>query len=907
MVELVETNVPTTVFEPKSNHPFSVKRGRLLPQVRMFCVQSSLFRLVSILVTLVLLAALVGVVSLVLRTAPAAPGNPLAPLITPAADRNSLAPPTLASTSAPVAETVETEIQIVTGGFAFAPLPGFAVEESASSATLTSKTGAIFLLRGGTPAQLSSAQSAELPIIFEQFVTFYATRDNFQSRNQQTIQVDGAPGLVVDLVSQAADGFAGRIVMVQPNPDQLFLLVGISPADEWHGAAVVAFDQLVASLRFFPLATAQASPVRSAGAVTPILAPTTNAAATAAILQPTATPNPTIQRATRSTPTPAFTLALAQQRQPNWRIYADGNAVNAVIPRNSMIWAATEGGVSAWNRSNNEYAKFTTLDGLTANRTTAVVDCPLPGFGLVFGSNQGLQIFEVQRNRWKTLNSANSELHFDDVTALFCNAKAGFLLVGYGRHGVDLYDVRRGWTLLDQRRGLLDNAVSALTVIGDREEIWVASANGITVFTEKGVVVYDKSNTPLETTPVTVMTSAANGIVWLGAGNKLYRIDGDAWTIYSDTYVLASAFPAGAITALAVTSDDTLWIGSAQGELCLFDPTVVTCRAFFTGADLTSSSGVTGVALDDQERLYVALARDGVRVFDGKGWQPYAAPAEWLTVNRVRAFAQDALGFLWLATEAGLYQLDPTAERVVQHFTAADTTYPVEAITTLYAAPGGGLWVGGQGAAYFDGVQWQRYTKADGLAADAIQTIAGDERKRIWFGTPAGLSIWNGESFFTLTRADRLPSNNILTLLADGSTMWIGSDAGLLRFESNRFQVYTTATAALAGNRITALAKVPDGALLIGTEQGLSRWVANTMSMIAETRGYPVSAIGLTKADDIWLGTSSEGLFYFDGARWTTAPSAVTPPAPAIRAIAVDRQGSVWIAAEEGGVLRYVP
>jgi ligand-binding sensor domain-containing protein len=111
----------------------------------------------------------------------------------------------------------------------------------------------------------------------------------------------------------------------------------------------------------------------------------------------------------------------------------------------------------------------------------------------------------------------------------------------------------------------------------------------------------------------------------------------------------------------------------------------------------------------------------------------------------------------------------------------------------------------------------------------------------------------------------------------------------------------------LAGNRITALAKFPDGALLIGTEQGVSRWVANTLSIIAETRSYSVSAIGLTNDDRIWLGTSGKGLFTYDGARWTSAPPAMAPPAPTIRAITVDRQGSVWIAAAEGGLLRYIP
>lgn len=887
-------------------------------------MQSSSFRLISAVVTLLLFLGMIGVVVLVMRTAPAvsmAPSAllPSATTVTPQADREQPAAMALVTPTAELAQThpsATTTISVTAGGFRFAPLADYTLERTASAATLTSQSGAIFLLRGGTPAQLSSAQTDELDAIFEQFVTFYANRDNFQSRNQRAVQIDGVAGLAVDLVSASTtNGFAGRIVMVQPASSQLFLLVAVSPAMEWSGAAGVAFQQLVQSIHFFPLATALA-PNPTPPVLTRRSSPVPTASATlsganiAAILRASPTPQPTVKATGLVTPTAtvaAPSLTTLQPGNPNWRVYSNGNVVNDLVVANTMIWAATDGGVGAWNRSNNEYAKFTTLDGLAVNRTTTVVDCPLPGFGLVFGSDQGLQIFDTQRNRWKTLNSTNSEMHFDDISALYCSPEHGFLVVGYARHGIDIYDVKAGWTLLDQRRGLLDNAVQALMVMGDREEIWVASASGIAVVTESGVMVYDKSNTPLESSP-TVMAGMAKGSIWLAAGNKVYRIDGKTWTIYSATYVLASAFPEGVITTLTLVDDGTLWIGSDQGDLCLFDPTIVTCKTFFDAKALKVSSGITKTALDPVGRLYVATAGDGVLLYDDKGWHPYRAPEELIVSNHVRAFAQDTLGFLWLATDTGLYQMETAADRIVQRFTSANTTFPVAEITTLYAAPGGGLWVGGgKGAAYFDGVQWQHYTKADGLAADRVQAIAGDAQKRIWFGTSEGLSIWNGQSFFTLTRADRLPSNNILTLLADDAAMWIGSDAGLLHFEDNRFQVYTTATTELVSNRITALAKERDGAILVGTDQGLARWADKTIRTLPETEDYPVLAIGLSAPNRIWLGTDGQGVLYFDGSQWTPLPDATAPPDQQVGAIAVDGQGSVWIAGVQGGVLRYVP
>lgn len=886
-------------------------------------MQSTSFRLVSAMITLLLLAGLIAAVGLVMRTAPSSPPMRQPPLSAPSDATvqhtidSTASQATITSTGQALSHSMDH--QLAAGGFRFVQPPTYDLDLTTTAATLTNSTGAIFVLRGGTPAQLSSVQATALDLIFDEFVAFYARQDNFQSRNKQPILVRGANGRMVDLVSQTSgDGFSGRIVMVQPALDQLFLLVGISPARHWEQTVHSEFEALLASVSFFPLPTPQATTALLSQQTINTTAPLSSSlpTPTSMILLPTPLPltplltTPSTLSSTLSSTPSALRFATTTQRkaQSGWRVYSNSNVVNALTVLNTTIWAATDGGVGAWNRSNNSFVKYTTLDGLGVNRTTAVVNCPLPGFGLTLGSAQGLQIFDQQRDEWKVLNSANSEMHFDDVSALYCNQEKGFLVVGYAQHGLDIFDGKsESWTAIDQRRGLPQNTVKAVTVVGDRAEIWVSWGAGIAVLTADRVNVYDKSNAPLENHPVKVMVSEPQGTVWLGAGDKVYRIDNEQWTIYSATYVLASAFPTGEITALALVGDGTLWIGSKTGELCLFDPTVVTCQSFFTPEALSSQSGITGLALDALKRVYVATARAGVRVYDGKAWRVYNASEEIILSNHVRTFAQDGDGFLWLATDVGLYQINPANDRIVQLFTSANTPYPVEEIVTLFLAPGGGLWVGGKGVGYFDGAQWITYTTADGLASDQIQAIAGDTQERIWFGTDRGLSIWNGESFFTLTRADRLPSDNILSFLAEEEAMWIGSDAGLLRFAGNQFQIYTTATAALAGNRISVLARVADGALLVGTDKGVSRWLANKMSIIDETRGYAVTAIALAQDDTVWLGTHDQGLLYFDGQSWTAPPHAVNLPAPSIRALAVDLQGSLWLAGAEGGMIRYDP
>lgn len=645
-----------------------------------------------------------------------------------------------------------------------------------------------------------------------------------------------------------------------------------------------------------PIATRIVAPPSPAATATT----TPRATATPVTLRPTPTPTPVV--ALREP------LDLSAPLSSGWRLYANANQVNDVMVLNTTIWGATEGGIVAWNRSTNAAVKYTTLDGLVANRTTAVVNCPLDGFGLVFGTTQGLQIFDPMREQWKLLTSDNSDLHFDDVATLTCNAEAGFLVVGYRQHGLDVFDQKSGeWRLLDRNAGLQRDLVDAVAVVGKLEEIWVSSGFGISVLTADGARFYDKNNTPLETNQINVMVSDAAGAVWLGTRDKVYKIAGEEWTIYSPSYVLASNFPHGEITSLAFTNDGALWIGSDQGQLCKFDPIIINCDPFFAETDSGIHSAVTGLTLDNLGRLYVATAGDGVRLYDGEDWRTFVVAEDRLVSNRVRAITQDQLGYLWLATDGGLQQVDPTDFKA-QRFFAGQPAYPgLNDIVALIADPTAGIWLGGREGAYFDGELWLTFGETDGLVDNRVRALAIDDQQRTWFGTQRGLSIWNGDSFFNLGATDGLPGEVINTLLADDASVWIGSNRGLLRFTGNRLQIYTTANSGLPGNEINALLKTADDALLVGTNRGLARLTGEIFSPIADLAGAHVTALATTPDRAIWVGMQEKGLRYFDGLQWEAPPATEHPLLTTVTALFVDQQGTLWVSGLDGGLLRYVP
>jgi ligand-binding sensor domain-containing protein len=784
------------------------------------------------------------------------------------------------------------------GGFVFRPLADYVVETAGGAVQLKSSTepgeeGVAFFLTGAPPDQLVQFPAAEPAQLFAQYVTFYTQQDSFTAGEPYSATVNGHDGFAVDLLRTATDRrFAGRIVMVQPSATQLFVMVGVAPLARWESQVEREFAAMLASVSFFsPTAIAQTrnAPAPQAPISLTVIAPghTTSAATS------------------RSTPTPTR----AATASVNWQSYTNANFANEVTASINTIWVATDGGVVAWNKSNNTPTKFTTLEGLAANRTTTVVNCPLRGFGVVFGSEAGLQIFDSQSDNWKLLNSGNSAMSFDDVSALHCDVRNRYLVVGYQQHGVDIFDAATGaWQYLGQNEGLQNNFVQAIGVVGDREELWVASGFGLSVVSKTGPPrFYDDSNSALETNQIRRIVTTANGVVWLGAQDALYRVDGDEWTVYDPRAVLASPFPKGLLNGLALAENGTLWIGSNQGEICHFDPVTVQCSEFFAKEPGMVAGELTSLAIGSNGAVYYTTAGDGFSMYDGAGWRVYRLRNEPLMDNQIHALAQDRTGAIWVASQTGLQQVDPQSGVAVRRFTQENSPFSNMARAVLHAGAAQGLWLGGLGASYFDGDKWSSYSVADGLAGTLVRAIASDSQGRTWFGTETGLSIWNGSIFFNLTRENGLPSDRIAALLANGDTMWIAADGGgLFRFEQNQLQLFTPENADLPSASIAVLASEPDGALLLGDAQGLARFAQGQATPIRELTGYAVTALATTAKGEIWVGARGDGLFYYNGSQWTEPPGSDQPPIGTISALLVADDGSVWIGTNTGGLIRYI-
>lgn len=158
---------------------------------------------------------------------------------------------------------------------------------------------------------------------------------------------------------------------------------------------------------------------------------------------------------------------------------------------------------------------------------------------------------------------------------------------------------------------------------------------------------------------------------------------------------------------------------------------------------------------------------------------------------------------------------------------------------------------------------WQR---AEGLPQETVLALAQTADGHLWIGTRAGLARFDGHHFEVFDRANTpaLGSALMLALLADRQDrLWIGtSGGGLVRHVGGRFERFGTASFgnghSLPDPQVSALLEDPADRLWVGTQGGLVILEEGRDALVLDaTNGLPspsVSALART-GDQTWVGT----------------------------------------------------
>lgn len=279
------------------------------------------------------------------------------------------------------------------------------------------------------------------------------------------------------------------------------------------------------------------------------------------------------------------------------------------------------------------------------------------------------------------------------------------------------------------------------------------------------------------------------------------------WQEYHEAYRVGAQSEENEIRSIAVDSYSNVWVATAAGVF-MKKPGVAEWTCMITGKDKGPAyTVITGDAnevwagtwngvyqFDD----YIAARRFGTEgpvsalciqkstlfAFGPKGVWQYSknqfVKKDFAIARSVRYVLADSLKGIWVATDVGLYLIQPDR---VQHF------FDTSMLVSAYA-----------------------------------RGLAFDNRHRLWVGGLGGVSRFNDtKPADKLGADDGLPSIQVSCLSqSPAGEMWVGTEAGVVRYAADDTHSLRFGRRWLLDDKVSAIAFDKEGTAWIGTAKGVS-------------------------------------------------------------------------------------
>jgi signal transduction histidine kinase/ligand-binding sensor domain-containing protein/ActR/RegA family two-component response regulator len=398
---------------------------------------------------------------------------------------------------------------------------------------------------------------------------------------------------------------------------------------------------------------------------------------------------------------------------------------------------------------------------------------------------------------------------------------------------------------VDSAEGLSGHTV--LAVYGDRSgALWVSTSEaGLQRRVGNHFASIAVPQVP-ESDVVLAIREDLHGTLWLGTERGgLYQLSGGELRMVRTFANRASA--------ILPDRDGNLWV-MAGAELFRLR------GGEFKTLQLPGAIGRVDGAYEDREGTLWFGSDGGLHKLRDAKFEFYGVP-EGLNGGLMWSIAGDTDGSLWIGSDA----LGPVHYQEGR-FEHLSERYPQLTgwTSAILTGRGGAVWFGFTGRGLFrlqDG-QLTHFGREQGLAGDAVKSLAEDARGRLWIGTNHGLSLLVDGKLTPVPEELRTRITfTVQQLHFDArGTLWLGTSYGLFTFDDTGLRQFT---AGLPAPKVLALCPDRDGALWVGTMGGMARFHNGRVTSLAEggeaLRGMVMGIVEDARGR-LWF-TTNKGLY----------------------------------------------
>jgi len=446
---------------------------------------------------------------------------------------------------------------------------------------------------------------------------------------------------------------------------------------------------------------------------------------------------------------------------------------------------------------------------------------------------------------------------------------------------------KRTWQAQD---GLPEQIVQAFAQTSDRY-LWIGTTGGLLRFDGARFLLYDRENTPaLSENNVFCLMVSRDDSLWIGTeGGGLLRYRSNSFRSFSAKDGLTNGF----VRIVYQDSRGQVWIGTDNGLFRLSNERI---------ERVDNSSAIPAVAVhaiheDRRGRLWVGGSR--LLALQGNTATEYHLEGE-ASQNRVKSILGTSDGTLWVGTVSGLQKMDLNSTSGNSSFSRIKEINGT--VRSLRETSDGTLWIGmiGHGIYVYRGRRFTKITAPGILPSNTVLNLFEDMERNIWVGTQVGMLRLSKTPVRTAELPDAADSD-FGTIYADRSgDLWVAA-THLFRFQNGKAARYQFP--GLGGVRIRNVFRDSSGTLWIGTDgKGVFRWNGSQLVQYT-TRQHLVNnfirAFLQGRDGSLWIATD-EGVSHWRSQGFTNYQMRDGLCYFSTRALLEDRNGDLWIGTDRG-------
>ena len=429
----------------------------------------------------------------------------------------------------------------------------------------------------------------------------------------------------------------------------------------------------------------------------------------------------------------------------------------------------------------------------------------------------------------------------------------------------------------------------------------------------------------------------STGYLWIVTQEGVNRYDGYQLLSFVHDPRKPDSLSSDNVRAVLEDNEKRLWIATDGGGLNLFNAAKQTF-SIWQEADnsllFPTSNRLQSLYADSKNDIWIGYRNGNFSRFNPHDMQFEHFDTRSLLPEldkdaAIMSIVED-LHNIWFATDGnGLLKLNKKTRKLTRLHTGASEPLFSDRLTQLFVDVQQRLWVTSHDAGVsvldpqrMNFTHWQYHAdQPNSLAANLVHTVYQDQHQRIWLGTEAGASLWDGrDKFINFNIDDGLSDNKILSILQDSSgLLWFGTYNGITKSIEVPFEYIEKG---LASKVVLGFAEtessIGERAIWVATYGGLTRLNSNgEVQEVINKDSVPAlhdARVMTVRGDNnmLWFGTRGGGLGRLNVDTQQIDYFVHEPENPkslsfnGVTSVFPDNAGNVWVGTFGGGV-NYLP